>query len=156
MSEPRQFALRADLKGATWDLLLYVPTVVALASGAAMLWFGGDHSLAYVLSFLASFFFIVGANRILKTRLMVLPAAPVRLDVDAELVAVVLRSGTRADMVKDQRLYPDLAGRTFGISGLNRQGQRLQFVFHRGQFGDDKQYAAAQEAIRRLAPKKSA
>ena len=150
MAAPSQFVLRRDARGALWDLLLYVPTVVALASVGAKLWFGGDHSLAYLLSFLASFFFIVGANRVLKTRLLLLPAAPVRVELTGEAVAITQRSGTRVDLVKDQRLYTDYAGRSFGISGLDGNGRRLQFVLHRGQFGDLAQYEAIQEALRRL------
>lgn len=146
----RQFALRPDATGAFWDLLLYVPTVAALAAWAATLWFSGEQSLAYLLAFLASFFFIVGANRILKTRLMLLPAAPVRIDVDEGTITVVQRSGTSLDLVKDQRLYGDLAGRSFGLTGLNRTGQRLQFVFHRGQFGGEAGFAAAREALGRV------
>jgi len=103
-----------------------------------------------VLSFLASFFFFVGANRILKTRLMLLPSAPVRVDVDADAVSIVQRGGASADLVKDQRFYADFSGRSFGISGLNREGQRLQFVLHRGQFADEDAYASIQEALRRL------
>jgi len=150
MPAAKRFELRPDRKGAAWDLLLYVPTVVALASMSAKLWFGDDHTLAYVLAFLASFFFFVGANRVLKTRLMLLPSAPVRVDVDSDAVSIVQRGGESADLVKDQRYYADFSGRSFGISGLNRQGQRLQFVLHRGQFADDSAYAAIQEALKRF------
>jgi len=140
-----------DRQGALWDLLLYVPTVVALASIAARLWYVDEHVSAYVLAFLASFFLLVGANRILKTRLMLLPSAPVRLDVGAGTLSVVTRDGTSIDLVKNQKVYADLAGRSFGISGLDGRGQRLQYVFHRAQFADDASYAAVQAAIGRLA-----
>jgi len=151
MSAARQFALHADTKGALWDLLLYVPTVVALAFWSAATWFTGDHSLAYLLAFLASFFALVGANRVLRTRLMLLPAAPVRIDVDSDTVTVLQRNGATVDLVKDQRLFGDLAGRSFGLTGLGRSGQRLQFVFHRGQFADDAAFAGIREALGRLA-----
>jgi len=151
MALQKSFALRPDHKGAAWDLLLYVPTVIALASVAAKLWFGGETSLAYVLSFLASFFFLVGANRVLKTRLMLLPSAPVRVDLDGEVVSIIERGGSRVDLVKDQRFFADLSGRSFGLSGLNREGRRLQFVLHRGQFADDATYAQIQESLRRYA-----
>ena len=150
MATTKRFELRADRRGAIWDLLLYVPTVVALASVGAKLWFGEDRALAYVLTFLASFFFIVGANRILKTRLMLLPSAPIRVDVDVDSVSIVQRGGASADLVKEQRVYGDFAGRSFGISGLDRQGRRLQFVLHRGQFANDAAFAALQEALKRL------
>jgi hypothetical protein len=154
MAEPKQapriFELHPDQKGAVWDLLLYVPTVVALASVAAKLWFGDNRAYAYVLSFLASFFFFVGANRILKTRLMLLPSAPRGLAIDGDCVSVMLRGGARADLVKEQKVYADMAGRSFGVSGLNREGRRLQFVFHRGQFADAAAFGAVQEALKRL------
>jgi hypothetical protein len=150
MGAARQFALRPDTKGALWDLLLYVPTVLALASVAAKLWFGNEQSLAYLLAFLASFFAIAGANRIFRTRLMLLPAAPVRIDVGADAVCVMQRDGTAIDLVKDQKLYGDLAGRSFGLTGLNREGRRLQFVFHRGQFADDADFTRIREALGRL------
>jgi hypothetical protein len=150
MSATRQFALRTDSKGALWDLLLYVPTVIALAFWSATTWFAGDHRLAYLLAFMASFFFLVGANRVLKTRLMLLPAAPVRIDVDAETVTVMQRNGAAVDLIKDQRVFGDLAGRSFGLTGLNRTGQRLQFVFHRGQFADDADFTGIREALDRL------
>ena len=146
----KRFELHADRKGAIWDLLLYVPTVVALASMGAKLWFGDDHTLAYLLCFLASFFFIIGANRILKTRLMLLPSAPIRIDVDADAVSIVQRGGASADLVKEQRVYRDYSGRSFGLSGLDRQGRRLQFVLHRGQFADDATFASVQDALKRL------
>jgi hypothetical protein len=142
--------LHSDRKGAAWDLLLYVPTVVALASIAAKCWYGDDRTLAYILSFLASFFFLAGANRVLKTRLMLLPSAPIGVDVDAETIALRKRDGSTLDLVKDQRLFTDYSGRSFGISGLDRAGQRLQFVLHRGQFADAASYASLQDAIRRL------
>jgi hypothetical protein len=150
MGAPRQFVLRRDNQGALWDLLLYVPTVIALASVAAKLWFGGEQSLAYLLAFLASFFCIAGANRIFKTRLMLLPAAPVRIDVGSDSVCVHQRNGLAIDLVKDQRVYGDLAGRSFGLTGLGRNGQRLQFVFHRGQFADDADFTRIREVLGRL------
>ena len=145
-----QFELMPDRKGAVWDLLLYVPTVAALATIGARFWFGGDQGLAYLLSFLASLFFFIGANRILKTRLLLLPAAPCGLDIGDEGLTVRLRGGVRVDLVKQVKVYADLAGRSFGVSGLDRQGQRLQFVFHRGQFADASAFGAVQDALRAL------
>jgi len=150
MASPRRYELRPDPKGAGWDLLLYLPTVVLLASMALALWFSQSTSLAYLMAFLASFFLIVGANRVLKTRLMLLPSAPVAIVIDAETVSVQQRNGNSTDLVKDPRLYADLAGRSFGLTGLNGSGARLQFVFHRGQFADDAAFAAVREAIARL------
>jgi hypothetical protein len=149
MSGAMSFALRPDRKGMTWDLLLYVPTVVALASMAFKFWYGGDQSLAYLLSFLACFFLIAGANRVLKTRLMLLPSAPVGLEIADDVIRVILRGGQATDLVKEQRFYTDYAGRTFGVSGLDRGGRRQQVVLHKGQFADEKQFGAAQDALRR-------
>jgi hypothetical protein len=143
-----RFDLMQDRRGMMWDLLLYVPTVTALLSMAAKFWFGDNINLAYLLVFLGSFFFIAGANRILKTRLMLLPSAPIAIEIDKQSVGFVLRNGKRVEMVKDQRYYPDYAGRSFGLSGMDNSGQRLQFVFHRGQFPDDKTYQTAQNALR--------
>lgn len=124
-----------------WDLLLYVPTVTALLSMAAKFWYGGDANLAYLLLFLGSFFFMTGANRILKTRLMILPSAPVAIEVnDKHSVGLGLRNGERLDLVADLRFYPDYSGRTFGIAGLDGVGRRMQFVFHKGQFPSAQEY----------------
>ena len=147
MGDVRQFRLRQDRAGAVWDLLLYVPTVVALAFWAAATWFNGERSLAYLLAFMASFFFLVGANRILKTRLMLLPVAPVAIDVAGDTVSVLQRNGTAINLVKDQRVFGDLAGRSFGLTGLEGTGKRLQFVFHRGQFADEAAFSAARAAL---------
>lgn len=147
MSELR-FNLKQDRKGMMWDLLLYVPTVTALLSMAAKFWYGDDANLAYLLTFLGSFFFIAGANRILKTRLMLLPSASVGIEIDNHVVRFVLRNGTRVELLKDVRYYPDYAGRSFGVSGLSGSGQRLQFVLHKGQFSSEQDYQAAQNAFR--------
>lgn len=147
MSESR-FTLTQDRKGVMWDLLLYIPTVVALLSMAAKFWFGGDINLAYLFVFLASFFGIAGVNRVLKTRLMLLPSAPVAIEIDKLATRLVLRSGERVELVKDLRYFPDYAGRTFGLTGLDKGGQRLQFVFHKGQFPSAQDYQAVQAKLR--------
>ncbi len=149
--EASHWTLRADRSGAGWDALLYVPTVAVLASIAVTFWYSGDRTLAYVLSFLSSFFFFVGANRILKTRLLLLPTAAVRLEVAEDTIAIVQRDGTRQVLVKDPRHFPDFAGRSYGLSGLDGSGRRLQFVLHRGQFDDERAFFASQEAIKHVA-----
>jgi len=138
-----------DRKGMLWDLLLYVPTVAALASIGAKLWYGGDKNLAYLLCFLASFFLIAGSSRILKTRLMLLPSAPVALELNKQYIRLEQRDGKVIDLVKEQRFYSDYSGRSFGISGLDGRGERLQFVFHKGQFQDASQYDGTVETLRR-------
>lgn len=149
MAETARFDLVQDRKGMAWDLLLYVPTVAVLAFLAANFGYGGDKYLAYLLYFLACFFFIVGFNRIFKTRLMLLPSAPVCLEVSGQSVGLVQRNGARLDLVKKLRYYSDFAGRSFGISGLNGAGKQLQFVFHKGQFATVSQYNSAQDTLKR-------
>lgn len=144
MSDTR-FSLVQDRKGMMWDLLLYVPTVIALLSMVAKFWYGGDVSLAYLFSFLASFFFIAGANRILKTRLMLLPTAPIAIEIGEQVTRITMRNGENVELVKDIRLYADYSGRSFGLAGLDKLDQRLQFVFHKGQFSSIKDYQAVQE-----------
>jgi hypothetical protein len=148
MLETARFDLVQDHKGMVWDLLLYVPTVAILASLAAKFWYGDDQNLAYLLYFLTCFFFIVGFNRIFKTRLMLLPSAPVCLEVSGQSVGLVQRNGARIDLVKKLRYYSDYAGRSFGISGLNGAGKQLQFVFHKGQFATGEEYKSAQESLK--------
>lgn len=157
MTETARFELVQDRKGMAWDLLLYVPTVAVLASLAAKFWYGGDQNLSYLLYFLTCFFFIVGFNRIFKTRLMLLPSAPVCMEVSGQGATLVQRNGVRVDLVKKFRFYADYAGRSFGVSGLNGAGKQLQFVFHKGQFATVSQYNTAQEILQRAstATKKS-
>lgn len=137
MSDTR-FVLVQDHKGMMWDLLLYVPTVIALLSMVVKFWYSGDVSLAYLFSFLACFFFIAGANRILKTRLMLLPTAPIAIEIGKQVIQIIMRNGEQVELVKDLRVYADYSGRTFGLAGLDKLGQRMQFVFHKGQFSSIK------------------
>ncbi len=147
MSDTR-FSLVRDRKGMMWDLLLYVPTVVALLSMVVKFWYGGNTSLAYLFSFLASFFFIAGTNRILKTRLMLLPTAPIAIEIGNQVTRIIMRNGEHVELVKDLRIYADYSGRSFGLAGLDKLDQRLQFVFHKGQFSSIKDYQAIQEMLR--------
>ena len=143
-----RFDLVQDRKGMMWDLLLYIPTVVALFSMAAKFWYGDDANLAYLFVFLGSFFFIAGANRVLKTRLMLLPSAPVAIEIDKQLTRLLLRNGNHVELVKELRYYSDYAGRTFGLTGFDQSGGRLQFVFHKGQFSSAQDYQKIQEKIK--------
>jgi len=149
MAEAMRFDLVQDRKGMVWDLLLYIPTVVALASIAASFWYGDDHNMGYLFFFLTCFFFIAGFNRVFKTRLMLLPSAPVCLRVGEQSLGLVQRNGTQVDLVKNLRYYPDYAGKSFGISGMDGAGKHLQFVFHRGQFATVGQYDSAQAKLKR-------
>ena len=147
-SSEMRINLAQDRKGMIWDLLLYVPTVTALLSMAAKFWYGDDINLAYLLVFMGSFFFIAGANRILKTRLMVLPGAPVAIEIDKKTIRLVLRNGRQIELLKDLHFYSDYAGKTFGLTGMDGAGKKLQFVFHKGQFPEAKDYQAVQDKLR--------
>jgi len=149
MSQAR-FDLSQDRKGMMWDLLLYIPTVVALLSMAAKFWYGDDANLAYLLVFLASFFSIAGTNRVLKTRLMILPSAPVSIEIEKSSTRLILRNGKQVEMSKELKFYSDYAGRTFGLTGIDLTGQRLQFVFHKGQFPSPQDYQKIQDHLRKL------
>lgn len=142
------FSLVQDRRGMMWDLLLYVPTVIALLSMVAKLWYGGDVSLAYLFSFLACFFFIAGANRILKTRLMILPNAPVAIEIGGQATRVLMRNGDSVELLKDLRVYSDYSGRSFGLAGLDKSGQRIQFVFHKGQFRSVQDFQEIQKLLK--------
>jgi hypothetical protein len=144
-----RFDLARDFKGMIWDLLLYVPTVVILLSMAAKFWYQEEHEVAYLLLFLGSFFCIAGANRIFKTRLMLMPSSPIAIEI-GKSVGLILRNGRREDFVKDMRYFSDYAGRSFGLAGTNGNGQRLQFVFHKGQFTSVQDYQAVQDNLKKL------
>lgn len=144
-----KFDLVQDRKGVVWDLLLYVPTVVALGSIAASYWYRDEQNMGYLFFFLTCFFFIAGFNRIFKTRLMLLPSAPISLKIGEQNLGLQQRNGTQVDLVKNLRFYSDYAGKSFGISGLDGTGKLLQFVFHKGQFATVDQYDSAQTLLKR-------
>ena len=143
----RSYELKKDPRGMTWDLLLYVPTVSALSAFAANAWYASNPNLAYLLLFMACFFLFAGANRVLKTRLLYLPTAPVRLEADpqAPCVRVHLKNGTSLELLKDIHVYRDYSGRSIGLTGLDAAGKRLQFVFHKGQFSLERDYQSLQD-----------
>jgi hypothetical protein len=153
IAETMQFELVQDRKGMLWDLLLYIPTVAALASISASFWYGDDHNMGYLFFFLTCFFFIAGFNRVFKTRLMLLPSAPICIKAGEQSLGLVQRNGVRVDLVKNLRYYADYAGKSFGISGLDGAGKQMQFVFHKGQFASADQYGSAQEILKRLLKK---
>lgn len=140
MAKVESYSLASDKRGATWDTLLYVPVVLLLASYAAKSWYSGDQTIAYVLVFLATFIFLIGANRILGTRLMLLPASPRGLELQKKSVAVTVKAGERIELVKDLRYFPDYAGKSFGLVGVDLSGKKRQFVFHRGQFEQESDF----------------
>lgn len=136
-ADSRRFVLHQDKQGMTWDLLLYVPTVLILASIGLKLWFGPNKHWTYLLLFMASFFFIQGLMRILKTRLLLLPGAPVALDLGKQRVRLGLRNGEQVELVKELRYFPDYAGKSIAITGIDLNGRKLQYILHRGQFASE-------------------
>lgn len=145
MAVDTRYTLHQDKQGLIWDLMLYVPTVTALLAIASGVWFQGNENLTFLLLFMASFFCIAGANRILKTRLMLLPRSPIAIEVGAgNTVTLFLRNGGRQQLLKDVKVFKDFSGKTFGLTGIDGRGKRLQFVFHKGQFGLEREFLALQ------------
>ena len=141
MSKLGSYELLPDKRGAVWDLVMYVPVVVVLASLALQLWYGGTYkSFSYVLIFAASFIFFIGANRVLKSRLMILPSAPRFFEIDKKSVVVVLKSDERVELVRELRYFADYAGKSFGLTGVDLSGKKQQFVFHKAQFGGESNF----------------
>lgn len=133
MADSISYQLVQDKRGMVWDLLLYVPTVVALFSIGAQLWYSPDQTWSYPLMFLGTFFFLIGSNRILGGRLMLLPGSVKGLTVGKQQITLDLNKG-RLDLVKDVRYFPDYAGKTFGLTGMDGAGRKKQLVLYRGQF----------------------
>lgn len=146
VAEVTQFDLVPDNKGVLWDLLLYVPTVIALASISASLWYDDNHNGGYLFFFLTCFFFIAGFNRVF-TRLMLFPSSPVRLTVAGGSLILARKNGTELNLIKDIRYFTDFAGKSFAVSGLDGKGKQLQFVFHKGQFAAVEKFDAAQTLL---------
>ncbi|KXW55572.1 hypothetical protein FV185_13400 [Ferrovum sp. PN-J185] len=140
----KAFTLHQDKQGLIWDLMLYIPTVAALLGLSASFWFQNNPYLSYLLLFLGSFFAIAGTNRILKTRLMILPKSPIALEVnlDGKWVNIKLRSGQSIELIKQVKFFRDLSGKSVGLSGIDGTGRLQQFVFHKGQFILEKEYDA--------------
>ncbi len=136
-AESRRYDLQQDKQGMIWDLLLYVPTVVFLLSIGLKLWFGPYKHWTYLLLFMATFFFIQGFMRIMKTRLMLLPSAPVALEIDKQRIRLALRNGEGVELVQEVRYFPDMAGKSVAISGIDINGKKQQYVLHRGQFDSE-------------------
>lgn len=148
MADATHFALQQDRRGVMWDLALYIPTVFFLGLIALKFWYNPDkQSWSYLLAFLASFFAIAGANRILGSRMMLLPNAPLAFDVSKQGVRLNLRSGEMVDLVKDVRFFSDYAGKSFGLSGMDLSGKRRQYVFHKPQFGNDEAFRDAKSRL---------
>lgn len=147
MKNGERFILVQDRRGMIWDLLLYVPTVLALFAIGFKLWYSPNQAWAYVLFFMSSFFLFAGANRILSGRLMLLPKSPCALSFSRDQLTLELKNGERVDLVKNLRFFPDYAGKSFGLSGMDLAGKQRQFVMHRGQFADAAAYQKLRDAL---------
>ena len=139
-SDSRWYDLQQDKQGMIWDLLLYVPTVVFLLSIGLKLWFGPYKNWTYLLLFMASFFFIQGFMRIAKSRLMLLPGSPTALEVGRQRVRLKLHNGEQVELVQEVRYFPDMAGKSLAISGIDLNGKKQQYVLHRGQFSSEGEF----------------
>ncbi len=125
-----------------WDALLYLPTVAGLGAGGAVFWHNGSQSLAYLLLFLTFFFLYQGLHRI-SGRMMLLPTAPVTLEISKQQVLIQQKNSDKITLVKDVRYFADYAGKSFGLTGMDLQGRKRQYVFHRGQFRGDEDFKRA-------------
>jgi len=129
-----QCELNADKTGVIWDLILYVPTVGFLLLIGLRYWYSAESEwMGQGLMFLGFFFFMVAANRIAR-RLLLLPSSPIGLDICKEHIAMVLKNGEKRLLMRDIRFFPDKAGKSFGLTGMDEHGSKQQYVFHKGQF----------------------
>ncbi|HXH71380.1 MAG TPA: hypothetical protein VNI58_01005 [Mariprofundaceae bacterium] len=142
-----QCQLRPDKTGVLWDMVLYVPTVGFLLLWGLKLWYAGGEQawIGYGLMFLGFFFLMVGGGRIMR-RLLLLPSAPVALDINRERVRLSLKNGEAIALVKGIKFFTDYAGKSFGLTGTDNRGAERQFVFHRQQF-DEALYADVIKAL---------
>ncbi len=143
----QRYVLHRDMRGMVWDLLLYVPTVGALLYIGASLWYSANHSWAYVLIFMACFFVLAGGNRILGTRLIMLPSSPETISVEKDQVTIGLHGGREVHLVKEIRYFSDYAGKSFGLTGLDQEGRKHQFIVHRGQLASPGEFRDLQARL---------
>ena len=147
MAKSEVFKLSADNKGVTWDAMMYIPTVAGLGIGASIFWYDQNQGLAYLLFFLACFFFYQGVHRVLG-RLLILPQSPVSLEVSKQRVSLSMKNGESVDLIKNVRYFSDHAGKSFGLTGMDMMGAKRQYVFHKGQFADDAAFGKVGAALK--------
>jgi len=142
-----QCDLHPDKTGVIWDLVLYVPTVGFLLLWGIKLWYGDSDQVVvgYGLMFLGFFFLMVGGGRVMR-RLLIHPKAPVALDINKERIRLKLKNGMTTSLQRDIRFFPDRAGKSFGLTGMDHEGAKQQFVFHSQQF-DKQAYADIARAL---------
>jgi len=147
--EEVQCQLQPDRSGVIWDLVLYVPTVGFLLLWGLKFWYGNEDQawIGYGLMFLGFFFLMVGGGRIMR-RLLLLPGAPVSIDINKERIRMRLKSGDTIALVREVRFFSDYAQKSFALTGLDNKGAKRQFIFHRKQF-DEEAYQRITKALER-------
>ncbi len=148
MAKEKKSILVPDKKGMWWDLALYVPTVIFLLSIGFQMWYTSDRNWSYPIVFMATFFFLTGATRILKTRMMILPSAAISIDANKQRIVMQLRSGVASELVKGVRYFPDMVGKSFALTGFDLSGKKQQFVFHKGQFESEAEFKDMRDFLR--------
>ncbi len=140
MAKVESFMLQPDTKGAAWDAILYIPVVGILIMMALQFWYGQYQYVSYILIFSASYITLIGINRVFKSRLMVGSAAPKWLELSKKNVIVATNGGEKIELVNELRYFPDYAGKSFGLAGVDMAGKKRQFVFHKGQFAQESEF----------------
>jgi len=75
-------------------------------------------------------------------RLLMLAQTPVAISVDKKRKAsIYLKNGETIALVSDLRYFKDHAGKSFGLTGNDAAGKQWQFVFHKGQFASETDFA---------------
>ncbi len=137
MAKSESFTLVPDKRGAIWDAVLYIPVIAVLVLMALQFWYGPYQYVSYALVFSATYIALIGFNRVAGTRLLISPSAPLSLAIEKKSVSVKIKNGDCVELVSDVRYFPDFAGKSFGLTGVDMSGKKRQFVFHRGQFENE-------------------
>lgn len=137
MAKSESYALVPDKKGALWDVVLYIPVIAILILMALQFWYTQYQYVSYILVFSSTYIALIGFNRVAGSRLLIKPSAPLSLTVDKKRISIDTKGGESVQLVNDVRYFPDYAGKSFGLTGMDMSGKKQQFVFHRGQFENE-------------------
>ncbi|MFC1750017.1 hypothetical protein ACFL2V_14550 [Pseudomonadota bacterium] len=140
MAKSESYALIPDKRGAMWDVVLYIPVIAILILMALQFWYGPHQYVSYILVFSATYIGLIGFNRIAGSRLLIKPSAPLALTVDKKRISINTKGGDSVELVNEVRYFPDYAGKSFGLTGMDMSGKKQQFVFHRGQFESENMF----------------
>jgi len=80
--------------------------------------------------------------------MMLTGSSPISIDADKQRIICGLRNGGQVELVKELRYFPDFTGKSFAITGLDLNGKKCQYIFHRGQFADADEYKKLREFLR--------